>query len=719
MDVRVPMTVRPRYQRRMVTALLLAGVVAVVSCTTAADPSTTEQPSTAQRTLAPNTLPLMADVPMYKADLAWSGVHPGPGPIGEPIEVWRTQLPCSIQDRHPTIGSGLVLVGCDEPRLFALDGHTGEIVWSADLEAPLSGAPGLGIVAVVGDGSAFVADSEGGLARIDLQTGETMFHESIDAIGIFGLVDGLLYVATNDGFHGLDPADASIVWSWEAAVGVKYGMVVGDTAFVASRDGIFTAVDRASRAERWRIQFGSGSVHSASVEGDIVYVAASQTSDAPTGEISGLDIATGERLWHYRPESGRQIGPCVADAGILYAPSYRDGLFAFDGASGDILWNVPTPEQYCPLAKVGDILYSRLEQGISARAASDGRELWAIDLGFFTESGPTVSGGLLIAGDNAGVVHAYAEPGLAALLPSPAQESASQEESPSAAPTALAASIELLDTFDASTSELSIPRGMDVGPDGELYVVNAGASEVLVLDPDGSVLRRWGSQGSDEGQFNFRRDPNDPISDYGGIAVGADGLVYVADTANRRIQVFEADGPFVRQWGRFGSGDGQFLDPIDLAVGPDGTVYVVDDQRDDIQEFAPDGTFLRVIGSHGTSPGQLNFTGGVYVNDEGTIYNADWGNDRAQAWSSDGASLWVVGGAGRLSDPSDVVTDTQGRVYVADRRHVQAFSDGGGDLIGLWEVPTGELMGMAAAGDVIYVSNLVTNEIHVLQLDDQ
>ena len=54
-----------------------------------------------------------------------------------------------------------------------------------------------------------------------------------------------------------------------------------------------------------------------------------------------------------------------------------------------------------------------------------------------------------------------------------------------------------------------------------------------------------------------------------------------------------------------------------------------------------------------------------------------------------------------------------------DRRRIQAFAEGGGDLIGRWEVPIGELSYLAAAGDVIYVTTLFTNEIHVLQLDDR
>ncbi len=131
--------------------------------------------------------------------------------------------------------------------------------------------------------------------------------------------------------------------------------------------------------------------------------------------------------------------------------------------------------------------------------------------------------------------------------------------------------VQLTDTWDATTIDgLSNPNSMEVGPDGNLYVVNGGADEILVIDPTGSVVHRWGSRGSDPGQFDFQVDPFDATVTEGGVSVGPDGSVYVADLTNDRIQQFTPDGTFVRQWGRYGTAPGQFVHPLDVAVGPDG-----------------------------------------------------------------------------------------------------------------------------------------------------
>ena len=92
-----------------------------------------------------------------------------------------------------------------------------------------------------------------------------------------------------------------------------------------------------------------------------------------------------------------------------------------------------------------------------------------------------------------------------------------------------------------------------------------------------------------------------------------------------------------------GTKDGAFQEPIGVDVGPDGRVYVVDDVRDDIQVFSADGAYVRTIGTHGTEPGQMSFTGMVRVRDDGMVVNADFDNSRVQAFSPAGKLQWWFG----------------------------------------------------------------------------
>src|SRR5919201_6553511 len=150
--------------------------------------------------------------------------------------------------------------------------------------------------------------------------------------------------------------------------------------------------------------------------------------------------------------------------------------------------------------------------------------------------------------------------------------------------------------LSARSLGLRNPRSLAIGPNGNLYVTDAN-QRITVISPSGKVIRRWGRPGSGRGEFRFvGHDPSDPNDINGKVAVGPDGLVYVSDGGNARVQVFTGQGRFVRQFGSFGSGKAQFLSPTGLAVDRDGNVYVVDDQPGTLSKFSAKGKLIWRIG---------------------------------------------------------------------------------------------------------------------------
>src|SRR5215471_15138259 len=154
----------------------------------------------------------------------------------------------------------------------------------------------------------------------------------------------------------------------------------------------------------------------------------------------------------------------------------------------------------------------------------------------------------------------------------------------------------------AKSLGLSHPAALAIGPDGNLYVTDL-SQRVIVISPTGKVLRRWGKRGSGHGEFDFiSAEPTVPTDVHAQIAVGPDGKVYVSDSGNARVQVFTPQGRFVRQFGSFGSGKGQFLRPYDLVVDSAGNVYVEDDQAQTMSKFSPAGKVIWTIGGASGDP---------------------------------------------------------------------------------------------------------------------
>ena len=104
-----------------------------------------------------------------------------------------------------------------------------------------------------------------------------------------------------------------------------------------------------------------------------------------------------------------------------------------------------------------------------------------------------------------------------------------------------------------------------------------------------SFIKKWGANGTGDGQFN---SPND-------VAVDSSGNVYVADAGNDRIQKFNSNGTFITKWGSVGSNNGQFSGLTGVAVDSSGNVYVAENGNDRIQQFNSNGTFITKWGING------------------------------------------------------------------------------------------------------------------------
>ncbi|MCB9422131.1 MAG: TIGR03663 family protein [Ardenticatenaceae bacterium] len=216
-------------------------------------------------------------------------------------------------------------------------------------------------------------------------------------------------------------------------------------------------------------------------------------------------------------------------------------------------------------------------------------------------------------------------------------------------------------------SQLNAPRNVDVADDGRIYVLDSGNHRIQVFDAGGQYLNSWGSQGSEPGQFN------EPW----GLAVD-DQFVYVADTWNHRIQKFTLDGEFVTLFGRSGApsdepdtnGLGLFFGPRDIILLPDNRLLISDTGNHRLQIADRNGNFLNVVGNFGNLLGQFNEPVGLGTGSDGFIYLADTWNGRIQQFSPElfAVNEWPVDAwAGQsINNKPYTAVDSAGRIYVTD-----------------------------------------------------
>ena len=674
--------------RSVIFVVALAAIIASAcqGATATATVAPTEGPSQATSTAtatASVASAAFADMPMYRMDPTHQGVQPGPGPEGQPQLAWSVKAGGPIES-SPILANDTLFFGSDDGYLYALDPRTGADRWRLDLGAPAPASPAFDAGVVV------VVDRSGILHGVNATTGiEAWRTAAVANPAPPALADGIVYVTGSDHkVHGFDVQTGAEQWSWTTSGSLNDPLAVGaGSVYTSTDDGVVHAIALTGATESWHQQLDSTAVGYPIISGDVVLVNILQGPGEPSGQLYGLDRADGHLLWRFRAPSGLQVSMGSVRDGILYAPTQSDGIYAFRVADGTQVWHATGPTVFFPTALVDDTLYMTAESPpqIAAVKASDGSALWALPMADIPKGNPVVTGGMLFAADSSGEVRAYAGSGtVAGVIPSDPRPL----PAPSATPVA-ENPFSVVDRWTSLSLGLDRPIALAIGPNGDAYVTET-SNRVSRIAPDGSVVSRWGTEGSKEGEFDFV-GANLEDGAHASIAVGPDGKVYISDSDNHRVQVFTADGHFVRQFGSFGQADGQFAGAFDLGVDADGNVYVIDDAIGRLSKWGPDGAFLWAV-SGATDKELEGHLHGANLDPNGRIVVSVDDTGRVVYLDRDGKVVDVFDAAA-----CEVTVDPSGNTFVADAAcgggQVKVFDPSHG-LIGSW---SGEDMSLAAA----------------------
>ncbi len=263
----------------------------------------------------------------------------------------------------------------------------------------------------------------------------------------------------------------------------------------------------------------------------------------------------------------------------------------------------------------------------------------------------------------------------------------------------------------APFSGLAEPRGAAVDDRGRLWVADFGHSRLAIFDSSGGYLGGWGGV---RGNGKFQ------LQEPAGVAIhGAD--VYVADTWNGRVQHFSTSGEYRETTlaGLYG--------PRGIAVAADGTLWISDSGNNRLV-VCPRGACAnppRAVGKAGSGPGDLVSPLGIAVGPSGNVYVADIGNHRIQVVSPDGRfarSIPVAAWTGPMEPYVEVDAHENLFISVPEGARIEQL-DRSGRVLRTWDGddegkrfvrPTG--LALDRKNGVLYVMNSGNSTIVPLKL---
>ncbi len=247
------------------------------------------------------------------------------------------------------VGSGLydetVFVGSGDHKIYAVDGHTGNLDWSFATGGPVWSAP--------------------------------------------AVANGMVYAgSSDDNVYALNAATGSPVWRFKTGGWVWGALTVDDgTIYVSSRDGAIYALNGRTGAKLWSFKTGGPVLTSPAIQGNVLY------AGSDDHRIYALDRRTGHLLWDYQTGLDVVSSPAVAN-GVVFVGSDDGTLYALNAASGTLIWDFTTsgPIESSPTVAQGSVYVGSNDGRIYALTAATGMKLWSYTTGNWVVASPAIAG---------------------------------------------------------------------------------------------------------------------------------------------------------------------------------------------------------------------------------------------------------------------------------------------------------------------------------------
>ncbi len=285
------------------------------------------------------------DAPMFRNDATHSGIYAAAGvPVLHGVK-WTFHTHGEVVSSAAVVG-GVVYVGSNDGRLYAIDEETGTEKWNFETGARIPSSP------AVADGVVFFGSYDGNFYAVDVATGKlrwkfadpgerrfaaTHLHGSVpvgetmpDPFDVYlsspVVWKGAVYFGSGDGkVYALDAASGSVRWTFATGDVVHASPAIADgRLYIGSWDSFFYALDAATGKEVWRFKTGEdhdthnqvGIQSSATVADGVVYFGCRDSN------LYALDAATGAKRWVYNNKGSWVIvSPIERDGKVYFATS--------------------------------------------------------------------------------------------------------------------------------------------------------------------------------------------------------------------------------------------------------------------------------------------------------------------------------------------------------------------------------------------------------------